>query len=67
MSCELALKIYEQAKDRLQEYVDQAPPSPGDRLAPNAGAREQEVERLRHAVAMAQQAYLRAKAEHVEV
>jgi hypothetical protein len=67
MSCELALKIYEQAKDRLQEYVDQPPPAAGDRLAPGPGERAQEVERLRHAIEMAEQAYEHARAEHVEV
>lgn len=66
MSCELALKVYEQAKDRLEEYVNQSPPAPGDRLAPNPGGRDQEVERLKHAVEMARQAYEQAKAEHVE-
>jgi hypothetical protein len=64
MSYELALKAYEQAKDRLEEYVNQEPPAHGDRLAPNPGARQQEVERLRHAVDMAEAAYQHAKAEH---
>lgn len=67
MSCELAQKVYEQAKDRLEEYVNQAPPEAGDRLAPGPGERAQEVERLRDAVAMAEEAYEHAKAEHVEV
>lgn len=65
MSCELARKIYEQAKDRLEEYVNQAPTSAGDRLGPGAGERSQEIQRLRHAVEMAEQAYERARAEHV--
>ena len=64
MSCELALKLYEQAKDRLEDYVNQTPPPDGNRLAPGAGEREQEVERLRHAVDLAEEAYERAKAEH---
>ena len=64
MSYELALKTYEQAKDRLEEYLNQEPPAHGDRLAPNAGARQQEVERLRHAVEVAKTAYEQAKAQH---
>lgn len=64
MSYELALKAYEQAKDRLEEYVGKEPPAAGDRLAPNAGARQQEIERLKHAVEMAEAAYEQAKAEH---
>lgn len=66
MSYELALKAYEQAKDRLEEYENQEPPAQGDRLAPNAGARQQEVERLRHAVEVAQAAYEHAEAEHIK-
>jgi len=68
MSYELELKMYEQAKDRLEEYLRQEPPAAGDRLAPNAGERHQEVQRLRHAVEMAEQAYEHAKARagHIE-
>ena len=66
MSYETALKAYEQAKDRLVEYENQEPPAHGDRLAPSAGARQQEVERLRHAVEVAQAAYEHAQAQHVE-
>jgi hypothetical protein len=66
MSCELAQKVYEQAKDRLEEYVSHAPPSAGDRLGPGAGEREQEIERLKHAVDIAEQAYERAKLDHVD-
>lgn len=64
MSYELALKTYEQAKDRLEKYQSQEPPAHGDRLAPNAGARQQEIERLRHAVEVAKTAYEHAKAQH---
>lgn len=67
MSCELAQKVYEQAKDRLEEYVNHAPPTLDDRLGPGAGERDQEIERLKHAVDIAKEAYERAKADHVEV
>lgn len=66
MSYELAQKVYEQAKDRLEEYVNQAPPPASDRLAPDVGVRDQEVERLRHAVEVAKEAYEHAKAQHDE-
>ena len=64
MSCEQAQELYEQAKDRLEEYVNHAPDSEGDRLAPGPGERAQEIERLRHAVEMAEQAYEKAKIDH---
>jgi len=66
MSQELTQKLYQQAKDRLEEYVNQEPPAHGDRLAPSAGARQQEIERLRHAVEVAEEAYAKARAGHTE-
>lgn len=66
MSCEMALKIYEQAKDRLDEYVNQAPSPDRDRMAAGRDEQHQEIERLKHAVEMARQAYEHARAEHVD-
>lgn len=66
-SCDEALKLYEQAKDRLEEYFNK-PEDPSDRLDPGPGQREQEIERLQHAVVLAADAYERAKKEgHIAV
>ena len=66
MSGELAFKLYQQASDRLEEYIRHAPPASDEHPAPSPGEREQEIERLRHAVELAKQAYVRARADHAE-
>lgn len=64
MSCELAFKLYQQASDRLAEYINQAPSSSDGHTVPTPGEREQEIERLRRAVETAEEAYVRARADH---
>ena len=67
MSCELARELYLQARDRLERYVNEPPPSHDDRLAPGPGERLQEQQRLANAARLAGKAYAIAKAEHVDV